>query len=168
MKQMIKTIVFWIGVGLALPLAGCGYSNSFLHRDDVQTVYVEMFNTDSFRRGHEYTLTDAICKHIEARTPYKIVSDRNVADTVLSGQLSIGNSVLAMDRYTGQPLERETLVTVVVTWKNSKTGELMVNNQPVYGSGTYASQLGQSYDYSIEAAVNRAAVKVVELMEKPF
>jgi len=165
---MIRTIVFWISIGLALPLAGCGYSNSFLHRDDVQTVYVEMFNTDSFRRGHEYTLTDAICKQIEARTPYKIVSDRNVADTVLSGQLGIGNSILSMDRYTGQPLERETLVTVVVTWKNSRTGDLIVNNQPVYGSGTYSDQLGQSYDYSIDAAVNRAAVKVVELMERPF
>ena len=48
-------------------LTGCqGYSNSWLHRQDVSTVYVEMFDTDGFRRGYEFTLTDAICKRIEA------------------------------------------------------------------------------------------------------
>ncbi|MEN6306779.1 MAG: hypothetical protein ABFD91_03410, partial [Anaerohalosphaeraceae bacterium] len=82
----MKAILSIAGLAvLVVSLGGCqGYSNSWLHRDDVSTVYVEMMETSSFRRGHEFNLTDAICKRIEAQTPYKIVSDREVADTILS------------------------------------------------------------------------------------
>jgi hypothetical protein len=150
-------------------LAGCrGYSNSWLHRQDVDTVYVEMFDTDSFRRGYEFKLTDAICKRIEAQTPYKIVSDRNVADTILGGSMSVGVGVLAGERWTGQPLENEALISVTVTWKNLKTGQVLVDNETVYGSASYSSQMGQTVDYSVNQAVNKAAQKVVELMEQPW
>jgi hypothetical protein len=160
--------VLWM-TGCISVLVGCqGYSNSWLHRQDVNTVYVEMFETDSFRRGHEYTLTDAVCKRIEAQTPYKIVSDRNVADTILSGSLSVGVGVLATNRWTGSPLEQEATVSVTVTWKNLKTGQVLVDNQTVYGSASYASSMGQTVDYSIGVAVNKAAQKTVELMEKPW
>ena len=150
-------------------LAGCrGYSNSWLHRQDVDTVYVEMFDTDSFRRGYEFKLTDAICKRIEAQTPYKIVSDRSVADTILGGSMSVGVGVLAGERWTGRPLENEALISVTVTWKNLKTGQVLVDNETVYGSASYSSQMGQPIDYSVNQAVNKAAQKVVELMEQPW
>src|SRR3989339_763180 len=73
-------------------ISGCnpfaGYSNDSLHRGSVRTVYLEMFDNSSFRRGIEYELTDALGKQIEAKTPYKIVTDRNRADTLISGYIS--------------------------------------------------------------------------------
>jgi hypothetical protein len=163
-----KQSALWM-IGCVAVLVGCqGYSNSWLHRQDVNTVYVEMFDNNGFRRGHEYTLTDAICKRIEAQTPYKIVSDRNVADTVLSGTVTIGVGVLASDRWTGRPLEQESLVSVTVTWKNLKTGQVLVDRQLVYSSATYSAGMGQTEDYAIDVAVNKAAQKTVELMEKPW
>jgi hypothetical protein len=150
-------------------LAGCqGYSSSGLYRQDVSTVYVEMFDTGDFRRGYEFTLTDAICKRIEAQTPYKIVSDRNVADTVLSGTVSLGVGILAGERWTGRPLEQETMVSVTVTWKNLKTGQLLVDGKTVYGSSSYSSQVGQTIDYAADRAINKVSQKVVELMEQPW
>lgn len=161
-------IALWI-IGCLSVLAGCrGYSNSWLHRQDVDTVYVEMFDTDSFRRGYEFKLTDAICKRIEAQTPYKIVSDRSVADTILGGSMSVGVGVLAGERWTGRPLENEALISVTVTWKNLKTGQVLVDNETVYGSTSYSPQMGQTVDYSVNQAVNKAAQKVVELMEQPW
>jgi hypothetical protein len=62
-----------------------GYSDDWLYPQDVSSVYLEMFDSASFQRGHEYILTDALAKRIEAQTPYKIVSNRNRADTILSG-----------------------------------------------------------------------------------
>jgi len=154
---------------LGVSLAGCGgYQNGWLYPQQVQTVYVEMFDTTSFRRGHEYTLTDAICKRIEANTPYKIVSDRNIADSVLSGQLGIQSSVLATDRYSARPIEKETVVNVRVTWKDLKTGRLLIDGKTVYASTSYSDPLGQTFEYSINQAVNKAAVRVVELMETPW
>lgn len=150
-------------------VGGCGgYQNSWLQPQDVTTVYVEMFDTHSFRRGYEYELTDAVCKRIESHTPYKIVSDRNVADTVLTGRLGISVGVLSGDRYTGRPMQRETRTTVTVTWKNLKTGELLIDNQEVHGAADYSTQLGQTESYALGRAVNKAAQRVVELMEKPW
>ncbi len=156
-------------------LGGCGksgfggYTNDWLYPRQVDTVYVEMFDSRSYRRGHEYVLTDAICKRIEVETPYKIVSDRDFADSVLSGQInSIGSGVLAMDRETGRPLEREVQLRVTVNWKDLETGELLIDNETVTASSTYSAQLGQDFDYSAAVAANRAAQRVVELMEEKW
>lgn len=170
MKKTLISIVFTFFAAALILVAGCGggYQNSWLYPDQVQTVYVEMFDTTSFRRGHEFVLTDAICKRLEAQTPYKIVSDRNIADSVLSGQLGIRSSVLATDRYSAKPIEQETLVNVRVTWKDLKTGRLLIDGEKVYASSSYSQPLGQTFDYSIDRAVNKVAVRVVELMETPW
>lgn len=167
-KILIPIVLTFIATGL-LSVSGCsGYQNSWPYPQQIQTVYVEMFDTSSFRRGHEYALTDAICKRLEAQTPYKIVSDRNVADSVLSGQMGITSTVLATDYYSGNPTEKETVVSVKVTWKDLKTGTLLINGEEVYASGSYSTPMGQTFEYSIGQAVNKAAVRVIELMENPW
>ena len=96
------------------------------------------------------------------------MSNRNTADSVLSGNLRISSGVLAGDPYTGRALEKESLVGVTVTWKNLKTGKLLIESEKVYASSTYSDQLGQTIDYSINRSVNEAAQKVVELMQTPW
>lgn len=144
----------------------CDYSNQWIFPDDVSSVYVEMFDSTSLRRGFEYSLTDAIAKQVEASTPYKIVSDRNLADTVLSGQItSIGNGTLAMDRETGRNLENEAYVYVNVSWQNLKTGQMLINSEIVSASASFSTFLDQDFDYGAAVAVNRAAKKIVERMQ---
>jgi len=168
--KQVKIIRFvFIVIAAALPAGGCGgYQNSWLYPQTIRTVYVEMFDTTSFRRGHEYALTDAVCKRIESQTPYKIVSNRDTADSVLSGRLGIRTGVLATDRYTARALEKETLVTVTVTWKDLRTGKLLIDSREVYASSSFSEQMGQDFEYAIDRAVNKAAVGVVELMETPW
>ena len=113
---------------LCLGLCGCngmaGYSNQSLFPEDVRSVCVEMFDNQTFRRGVEYELSDALAKRIEVDTPYKIVSDSDRADTVISGQIvSIGEYSLSTDREIGSVLEKEVLLRAVVNWKNLKTGQ---------------------------------------------
>ena len=173
MKQPLKKLIVVLLVSAVLiPFTGgCGkgYSNSWLYPEDVRTVYVEMFDTSSFRRGHEYDLTDAICKRIESQTPYKIVSDRNIADSVLSGTLgTLSQGVLAMERESGRPLENETIVSVTVNWKNLSTGDISIDNDIVYASASFSTFLDQDFEYAAKIAVNKAARRVVERMQKDF
>lgn len=168
MGGSFKKLVFWAILAVALLAGGCGsnYSHGWLYPEGVSTVYVEMFDTRDFRRGHEYILTDAIAKHLETDTPYKIVSDRNIADSVLSGQLgSVGQSTLNYERNTGSAFESETRVFVTVSWKNLKTGELFIDNETVEATATFSSQAGQDFEYASRVALNRAAERVVELMQ---
>ena len=172
MKQPFKKVINVILLSsVVLPfIGGCGgYSNSWPYRDDVRSVYVEMFDTKSFRRGHEYVFTDALCKRIEAQTPYKIVADRNIADTILSGSLSsIGQGVLAMERESGRPLESESIVAIVVNWKDLSTGDIIIDDEVINTSISYSTFLNQDFDYAADVAVNKAAQRVVELMQKEF
>lgn len=158
---------------LCVGLSGCfklaGYSNESLFPEEVKTVCVEMFDNQTFRRGVEYELTDALAKRIEADTPYKIVSSKDRADTVIGGQItSIGESVITLERETGGVLEKETLVSAVVNWKNLRTGELLIDSESVTASATYSDYQNQDFSYSSVLAANRLARKIVQLMEEEW
>jgi hypothetical protein len=125
-----------------------------------------MFDSRSFRRGVEYTLSDALVKRIASETPYRIVSDSNRADSVMTGQLvQVGDSVLTLEREIGRPLEKEVVLTAVVNWKDLKTGRLMVNNVTVTAAASYSEFQGQDFTYASTVAANKLAQKIVELME---
>jgi len=146
-----------------------GYSNEPIFPENVSSVYVEMFDNQSFRRGVEYELTDALAKRIEAETPYKIVSSRDRADTIISGQISsIGQSLLSIERERGIPLELEVELWAVVNWKNLKTGDLLIDNRSVMASASYSSSLQQDFGYASSLAANKLAQRIVELMEKKW
>jgi hypothetical protein len=163
-------IFFGITIASFASFCGCaGYSNKSLFPEDVGSVYVEMFDNRSFWRGVEYELTDALAKRIEAETPYKIISSRDRADTVISGQIvSVNESWLSTERQTGRPLEKEVEVRAVVNWKNLKTGELLIDNKSVSASASYSEWQEQGFRYGSTLAANNLARRIVELMEKEW
>ena len=168
-----KVIFFSICIFSTIFIQGCGlfsgYSNESTYHDNVKTVYVKMFDNQTFRRGVEYELTDALAKRIEAQTPYKIVSNQNYADTVISGQIvSIGEFALNIERQRGSVLEKEVGVSSVVNWKNLKTGELLIDNKTVNASATYSDYQQQDFKYGSSLAANNLAQNIVELMEKKW
>ena len=155
---------------ILLTAGGClkGYSNESLYRDDVSTVYVEMFDTSSYRRGVEVDFADALCKRIELETPYKIVSDKNRADSIISGNIAITNSTLTLERQTGRALENEMQVTADFSWKNLQTGEFIMENESTAAAVAYSNFMNQSENYSTVQAANQLAKKVVELMQNDW
>ena len=169
-----KVFVFlFFALSASFLLCGCGdmggYSNESLFDDEVDSVYIEMFENQSFRRGIEYELTDALAKRIEAETPYKVISSRDRADTIISGRLtSAGASVLTGERETGRALEKEVELRAVADWKNLKTGELIIDNLAVSAVSSYSEWQNQSFEYASTIAANKLAERIVELMEKPW
>ena len=158
---------------LSLTFCGCaamkGYSNESLYPKDVESVCLEMFDNQTFRRGIEYELSDALSKRIEAETPYKIVSNRNHADTIISGRIvSIGEIALSTERETGRILEKEVELQAVVNWKNLNTGELLIDNQTVSSSASYSEYQMQDFKYGSSLAANKLARNIVELMERKW
>ena len=160
-------VLFTIG------LSGCaelsGYSNESMFPQELDSICLEMFDNQSFRRGAEYELSDALSKHIEVDTPYKIISSSDRADTVISGQIvSIGESAISMERETGRILEKEVHLQAIVNWKNLKTGELLIDNESVSASASYSEYQQQDFKYASSLAANNLARKIVELMERKW
>lgn len=169
-RKSAFVIYFAITIISLTSFYGCaGYSNKSLFPEDVSSVYVEMFDNKSFWRGVEYELTDALAKRIETETPYKIISSRDRADTIISGYIvSIGESWLSTERQTGRPMEKEVEVRAVVNWKNLKTGELLIDNKSVSASASYSEWQEQGFRYGSTLAANKLAQRIVELMEKEW
>ena len=155
---------------LPLALSGCsrmfGYSDESLFPKDIKSVRLEMFDNQTFRRGTEYELSDALAKRIESDTPYKIVTSANRADSVISGRITaIRESALSVDRELGNVLERELQIVAVVNWKNPNTGEFLIERETVRASATYTGRQNQGFQYASALAANKLAEKIVELME---
>ena len=157
-------------------LGGCqqvdptdGYSNQSLYRTNIDTVAVEMFQSQSFRREVEFELTRATCQQLELNSPYKIVSDRRKADTVLYGTIGyITERAQTQQRDLDRPLENEVVMMVKVTWKDLRSGELLLDDYPVKVRGDYVALLGAGRDSATKEALNLAAVRIVEAMEQPW
>ena len=162
--------VMFLCCALSMIVAGCGgYCDESLFPDDVGTVYVQMFDNRSFYRGVEYELTDALAKRIESQTPYKVVSKPDLADTVISGQLSdVDQSVISSERQTGRALEKQVHLRAVVNWKNLKTGELLLDSASANSSASFSQWQNQGLNYASSLAANNLAEKIVELMEKQW
>jgi hypothetical protein len=171
-RKVIFVFFFSSIVAACLGFSGCGgmsdYSNESLFPEDVASVYVEMFDNTSFWRGVEYELTDALAKRIEADTPYKIISSRDRADTVISGQIQVNELALTSERETGRALEKEVQLRAVVNWKNLKTGDLLIDNRSVAASASFSEWQNQGFNYASTLAANNLARKIVELMEKEW
>lgn len=164
------TLYAMLSVFFTLALSGCagmfGYSDESLFPQNVKSVRLEMFDNQTFRRGTEYDLSDALAKRIEADTPYKIVTSADRADTVISGQITnISESALSIERELGTVLERELQIVATVNWKNLKTGKLIIEHQSVTASASYTTLQNQDFRYASALAANKLAEKIVELME---
>ena len=163
---------------LTLCISGCGYRASSggsarpagyqwrsLHRDDVATVAVPIFTNRSFRRGVEFALSKAIVSQLEATTPYKVVS-REHADTLLEGEiLDTHIRTLSPDVHTGVPQEQLYIVRVNFTWKDLRTGKILVERRRFEQSATWYPTLGEGQFVGSQQNVERLALAIVQELQ---
>jgi hypothetical protein len=163
-----------------LLLTGCLGNYQFgartLFPEGIETVYVPVFDSVSYRRELGEELTEAVVKEIERRTPFKVVSTPGAADTVLIGKIIGENKKLLFEIPTGDPREMEVNLTVQVSWTDQR-GRPVCNipKVPVPGAAVNISatselvpEVGQSVATQHQAAIKRLAEQIVSLMEKPW
>jgi hypothetical protein len=145
------------------------YTSRTPYRTDVRTVFVEMFKSEAFQRGIENEMHRALCQRIELNTPYKVVTDRRTADSIVYGTIgSVAESPLSRQRELGRPIENRVVVFADVSWKNLRTGQAIMDKQRVRVTGDYAVLLAAGRDSAIKEAANEMALRIVEAMEEPW
>ena len=168
-----------IALAVLIPLAGCGYSQtggennkqqsgyhwSSLYREDIQTVAVPIFTNKDFRRGVEFSLTEAVIKQLELHAPYKVVPKER-ADTILEGQVTaVRVGTLSKDFFTNQPREQQVVITVDLTWKDLRTGKILLQRHGLQQEGVYHPPLGEGEFAGSQQAVERFALVIVQEMQ---
>lgn len=164
-------------VALLLALGGCApyrFGVRSLYPQDIETVHVPMFECDSFRRNLGEQLTEAVCKEIEATTPYKVVNSSD-ADSVLLGRLGPDTKKVLVETGTDEPRQLQINYTVQIRWLTRDQQVLQERsiNLPAdlvtIGQATdYVPEVGQTYATQSTDAIQRLARQIVHLMEAPW
>ncbi len=142
-----------------------GYQWKSLHRPNVKTIAVDIFESRDFRRGEEFRITTALAKEIEAYTPYKI-APRDKADTLLEGQIRrIRRPVLSNSGNGGVPNEQLFELTVDFTWKDLRSGKILVSRSVFEQITAYYPTLGEGSFIGSQLAAEKLAQGIVQQLE---
>lgn len=149
-------------------MVGCGYSNDTLYRDSVRTVYVDMFQSKSFRRDVEFILTEALRKQISRSTPYKN-AERGKADTIIEGEvLEWDEATIGTDFVTNRAREIAGTLSIRYRWQDVRTGKLLVDKPLAITTVQYIRPVGEDQYDGFQLAADQMARQIVESMETPW
>lgn len=157
--------------GLLL-IAGCGYTVGNGFNPDVKTVSVPIFENDTFRRGIEVQLTEAVQKEITKRTPYRLAKGLD-ADTRLTGRIVQSRKDVLGENKFDDPRELQLSLMIVTKWENLRTGEVLAQQEiplsptaiPLTTQADFAPEVGQSLATGTQGAVDQLARRIVNMME---
>jgi hypothetical protein len=159
----------FFAAALPLAMAGCGYqqsgTNHSLYRQDIHTVAVPVFVNRTYQHGLEIGLSRAVIEDIETHTPYKVVPKER-ADTILEGEIvSAKTATLGIDPQTALPQEQEYDVQVDFTWKNLRTGQVMVQRTNFDQKAAYYPTLGEDPFAGSQDAMEKLALSIVQELQ---
>ncbi|MDR2171824.1 MAG: LPS assembly lipoprotein LptE [Planctomycetaceae bacterium] len=166
-------VSFLISSGCAMLGYNVGMKNPY--GSDVRTIYVPIFKSSVLRRDLSERLTEAVCKRIEARTTYKIVS-RPTADSVLEGKIVQRTRGVSLTNGYNDPRQIIGNLSVEVRWQDRRKRDLMefdpvawnIGNAQLSVSEYLVPEFGQSELTAEQAEIDKIADQIVNMMELPW
>jgi hypothetical protein len=161
----------------ALLVPGCAayrVGNGNLYAPDVQTVYVPMIESDSFRRDLGERLTEAVVKEIELKTPFKVVGTPE-ADSVLAARLVSDTKRVIVENQNDDPRAVEVAMIAQVDWLNRRREPLgpptaipLPPELAFTQTAPLLPEAGLSVESQQQQAIQRLAEQIVATMEEPW
>ncbi|TWU28517.1 LPS assembly lipoprotein LptE [Bythopirellula polymerisocia] len=144
-----------------------------LYAPDVQTVYVPMIESDSFRRDLGERLTEAVVKEIELKSPFKVVGTPD-ADSILAVRLVSDTKRVTVENRNDDPRALEINMLAEITWINRRREPLRLPSTvplppellPINQTATQITAAGQSTASTSQQAIERLAQQIVSTMEE--
>jgi hypothetical protein len=158
-------LVGLLGTSLLGFVGGCGYSTKRPFRQNVRTVYVDMFQSKTWRRGIEFRLTEAVRKRIDMMSEYRN-APRNQADTILTGEVvAFNQAAFGFDFRTALPRELMGQLVVSFRWKDVRSGEILAEVPRLVQDTRKVPAVYETETDALNKAVDGLAVLIVERME---
>ncbi len=161
-------VAFLVPAVASLGCAGYHVGNQFLYRNDIRTVHVPIFESDSYRRFLGQRLTEAVIKQIELNTPLTI-ADPAVADSFIQGRLIQESNRVASEDSFDEPRVIDANWLVEVSWVD-RAGVPLMEKQLLridYGVN-FIPEGGQSLSTAQGEIIQRIAREIVGQMETPW
>ena len=156
-------------------LSGYQVGSRSLFGLDIQTVYVPMVESDPTRRHFAEQLTEAICKRIEERSPYKVVG-RPSADSVLECRIISKNQWVSLVDPSNDPRQKSGDLAVEIRWRDRRSQDIRQFDSLAWSDSTaqmsasdaMVAEFGHSLLTSEQRQIDRIANQIVGMMELPW
>ncbi|MBX9679154.1 MAG: hypothetical protein K2X38_10360 [Gemmataceae bacterium] len=120
-----------LAFGLMLTVIGCaqnghfnflGYTSAPLHDPSIKTVYIPIFENATYQKNLEFDFTRIVIDEIQSKTPYRVVSRRELADAELLCKIVSVNKNTVNFTQLGEVRDIERVVGVEVIYRDVRTG----------------------------------------------
>lgn len=146
---------------------GCGYSAKSLLRSNVRSIYVPIFDNNTFRRGYEFSLTEAVRDQILLRTRLQVV-DKDEADSILFGKITqVTENELINDR-RDNIVESRVFVSAEFRWVDKRTGRTIVERKNIKQPAEFIVRRNETLTSAGNEAFVGVAQGIVEAMEEDW
>jgi Lipopolysaccharide-assembly len=165
---------FPVAWGFALMLltsGGCKWCYTgapTLHRQDIRSVYVPIFESESWRRFPGQRLTESVIKQIERDTPF-CVAGPEAADSVLTARIVDDTKIARGQTANDDPRILEAALVVEVDWTD-RNGNPLAQRQKIRirRGEDFIPEGGQSLTVAQQQVIDRLARDIVNQMETPW
>ena len=165
----------WLVTAIVLSFAGCGYRVGSVYQPEIRSVHVPIFTSNSFRRGLEFRLTEAVQKEIQNRTHFRLAKAAD-ADSQLIGSILFDQKSVLGGSFFGDARELELSLSVQVSWEDARNGAILhqlqipirTDSTTLLATGDFAPEVGQSLATAEQQVIDRLARQIVEMMEMPW
>jgi hypothetical protein len=159
---------YWSLIFFALAatlFSGCGYHMGSLASHDVSNIHIAMFDNDSFRRGLEVDLTNALVQEITRRMQLRVV-EREGASSLLTGKIvSVRERVLTHDA-ENNVLSKEITIAVDFEWRNLRSGRILASDVRLSAPAQLTIVAGESVGQATADSLHTIAELIVDRMEE--
>jgi hypothetical protein len=165
--------LLWLSCLVAglIACAGCRFyqvGNRELFRPDIQTIYVDIFEADTFRKFLGQRLTEAVAKEIELNTPLRI-AERGLAQSILRGRIVRERKRVVAETVNDDPRDLQIDYQIEITWTNP-VGVPLAEPQIIRlgRSIDFVPEGGQSLATAEQELIRRLARQIVQQLEMPW
>jgi hypothetical protein len=172
-----------------------GYTSEPTYDCGIRTVYVPIPQNVTFRRGLEFDLKRAIDREIELKTPFRVASSPDNADTELAVKIVARNKSVVVFNQLNEVRDAETTLTAEVVWRDlrpNRFGDVLNPSPldrgvrpppgpldplapppapkpvPINAVSSFIPEVGGSITTAEKQMVDRMAVQIVSMMERPW
>ena len=159
-RQLTCIVVFFVLI------SGCGYTTKPLISRKINSIYIPIFENDTFRRGLEFDLTNAVKDEIMSKTKLRIAQKDN-ADTILTGKIKKVTESMLSSNAEDNIVESRVSIYVDIKLVDRRTGRTLIEEKNLKNSAEFIVKRGENIKTaSQESLYGLAEIIVYHLEEK--
>ncbi|KHE92289.1 MAG: hypothetical protein K8F52_12185 [Candidatus Scalindua rubra] len=149
-------------------ISGCGYTTKTLISRKINSIFIPIFENDTFRSGLEFDLTAALKDEIMSNTKLRIATKDN-ADIILSGKIIRVEEGVYTSNVKDNIVESSVAITVEIKIYERRTGrELTLESPTITNTAEFVVSRGENVKTATQESLEGLAEKIVYQLEEKW